>query len=258
MFSNNFVVSIKSNNKFFREEGNSIRIPFGSEYSLYMKNLDSRRAVLTVRIDGKDVLDGRKLIVNGKSVLELEGFMDGNTAKNRFKFIERTKAIEDYRGVTPEDRIIEVEFDFEEPYVYYMPITWYEYTYKPYDYGRPYSPYRVTTIGGTSTGTSGRITYVFTNNSINQSALSFNLFPENDNGITVEGNDISQQFQSTHVGQMENSPTTISFKLFGFKETEENKVAVFTSDRIECKTCGLKSKSINKFCGRCGTRLNYE
>ena len=258
MFKNNFVVSIKSNGNFFKENGDNINIPFDTEYSIYLKNLESRDAVVNVSIDGKDVLDGKRVIVRGNSVLELEGFMSGQTAKNKFKFIKRSKEIEEFRGVTPEDGIISVTFDFEKrtpeyyPYRTYFP-EWRWYPSQPY-YGNgtvTTSPYGTT---GTyvAPDTPITVTTPFSRGGSSNTVLITNCVSE---GISVPGNDISQNFGLGYVGNLENSPTTISFKLFGVENKEEKQV-IFSKDKIKCVTCGLENKNYNKFCGRCGTRLN--
>ena len=260
MFKSNMVVSIKSNNKFFKENEDNIHIPFNSEYSIYLKNLESRDAVVNVSIDGKDVLDGKRLIVRANSVLELKGFMDGQTAKNKFKFIKRSKEIEEFRGVTPEDGIISVTFDFEkrkteyQPYATYFP-DWRWYPSQPY-YGNPITT--VTTYGST-TGTyvSSDIPVSFTNTAQSRKRSSVSVMAMNSisEGISVPGNDISQNFGLGYVGNLENNPTTISFKLFGF-DVQNVKQVVFSKDKVQCAICGLENKNNNKFCGRCGTRLS--
>ena len=95
MYQNKFVASLKSEGKVLRERNGNIRLPFGSEYSLLLKNLESRNVVVSVNIDGEDVLDRNRLVIGPNAELELEGFMRGRTAKNKFKFIKRTQNIED-------------------------------------------------------------------------------------------------------------------------------------------------------------------
>lgn len=249
MFRNNMIVALKCGELFFAENSDGIRIPFGTEYSLYMKNQNDTDALVSIKIDGKDVLSGSKIILRSKSILDLEGFLDGNFVKDKFKFIERTKEIENFSGVNPEDGIISVTFDYEkrkpsyQPYIVYYP-KW------------EYSPYISTTsISGSST------TYVYSsftanaNNSNSQMYLSSNLNTNNENGITVRGSDTNQSFGFGWLGEMENNPTTISFKLFGFHGGD---VKVFTRDRIRCSVCGRTSKVSNKFCPNCGTKLQIK
>ena len=117
MYSDKFVVAIKVNGKVLRETKDLVTLPFGSEFSVLVKNLNSKRAKFTLHIDGQDVLDGTEIIVNGNSEVELKRFIrNGNMEEgNAFKFIERTTAIEDGpRGIKVDDGVIRVEFWFEQ------------------------------------------------------------------------------------------------------------------------------------------------
>ena len=109
-YKDQFVVEVKCRGKILRVKDDAVHLPFGSEYSLYLKNLNSRRASVTISIDGQDVLDNQSLILEPNSSTELEGFLRGTTAKNRFKFINKTKEIQEHRGDKIDDGIIRVEF----------------------------------------------------------------------------------------------------------------------------------------------------
>jgi hypothetical protein len=254
------VVSLKSGERFFRESDDRVEIPFGQEYSIFIKNLNSRRVVVKVSIDGKNVLDGQSLVIQPNSVLELEGFMDGNFAKNKFKFIKMTRQIENFRGKTPEDGLLVVEYDFEKECPLTKEIVYIPYYLQPYYYPYYYPNWTYTptiTCGGT-TSSSGNISSETTwtnNNAIYTSAINCSFTsPEND-GITVKGNDINQRFYSTHVGEMENRPTVISLKMIGISREDSKEKIVFTTDKKVCETCGTNNKNKNKFCYCCGTRI---
>jgi hypothetical protein len=60
-----------------------VTLPFGSDYSLKLKNLESRKALVSVSIDGQDVLNGKQLIVAPDSDALLDGFMDGSEVHSR-------------------------------------------------------------------------------------------------------------------------------------------------------------------------------
>lgn len=265
MFYNNFVVSIRSNGKFFREREDSIRIPFGSEYSIYLKNLESRKAVVKVSIDGKDVLSGNRLIVYGNSALDLEGYLSGTMAKNKFKFIEMTDAIEKHRGVNPEDGLIRIEFQFEKEqeckpeyyYHYYAPNWWTFIPANREEYGTFSSQgYDWNFINSNSItyNTGGKGSSAFCGYSDVSSQNQFQSFSDNNCGITVPGNDVYQQFYAGYTRELENKVAVMTFKLYGYNPDEEKNVS-FVSDRIECQTCGKKSKSFQNFCDQCGTKL---
>src|SRR5271165_3710603 len=101
-YSHNFVATVKVGGKILRENSNVVAVPFGAEYSIYLKNQNSVRAIVRVSIDGKPISDvaGGWFIIDANSPLELERYLrNGNMNKgNRFKFIERTGQIEEHRG----------------------------------------------------------------------------------------------------------------------------------------------------------------
>lgn len=235
MFRNNMIVSIKSNSKFLKEDGEHVRLPFGSEYSIYMKNQNETDALVSITIDGQDVLSGNKIILRSKSVLDLEGFLDGGQVKNKFRFIERTDRINEHRGIRPDDGIVSISFTYEkekpkyQPYVVYYP-TWEWY----------YPPYKITTTNNNISWTSTYVSYAnYLTNSMNE------------NGITVEGSRTSQNFGYGWLGEMEDVSTTMSLKLLGLNNETEK---IYTSDLHECKICGYKSKKNFNFCPECGTK----
>jgi hypothetical protein len=234
MYKNNFVVAIKSDGKVLREIDDRVYLPFGSSYSIFMKNLDSRRASVAVDIDGRDVLDSNRLIINSHNDLELEGFMSENRAEYGFKFIERTKAIESYRGIKAEDGIIRVEVKFEKhTFRYYSPSDidpFYWYTQYTYNNDRE-----------------GEVSYAVIND--NYPEFSTRCSSE-DIGITVKGDDISQNFIPTSFGSYDNDVTVICLRLFGIREDP-----IFVKTKLVCSSCGKSHSSNNKYCSECGTRL---
>jgi hypothetical protein len=117
MYESKLVASLKANGKILREFKDTVYIPFGSEYSFLLKNLNTTRALVNVFIDGEDMTPGG-LVLNARQEIDLERSIKGGnlTEGNRFKFIERTSAIEDGpRGVKLEDGLVRIEFQFEKP-----------------------------------------------------------------------------------------------------------------------------------------------
>ena len=117
MYQSKLVASLKANGKILREFKDTVYIPFGSEYSFLLKNLHTQRALVNIFIDGNNVVEGGLVIDPGREV-DLERYIkNGNLSEgNRFKFIERTAAIEDGpRGVKLEDGLIRIEFQYEQP-----------------------------------------------------------------------------------------------------------------------------------------------
>lgn len=160
MHSNKLVVALKHNGKVLREQkdkdGNvTTFLPFGSEYSIFIKNLNSVRALVRVSLDGQSVTDGEDLVVYGNDELNLERFLKAGNMNNgnKFKFIERSAKVEAHRGIEAEDGLLRVEFQFEKvtpkPVVvetihkhYYNDY----YKYNPWYYhpSNPYRPYDMT------------------------------------------------------------------------------------------------------------------
>lgn len=117
MYESKLVASLKANGKILREFKDTVYIPFGSEYSFLLKNLNTKRALVNVFIDGDNMTPGG-LVLNAGQEIDLERSIKGGNLKegNRFKFIERTQAIEDGpRGVKLEDGLVRIEFQFEKP-----------------------------------------------------------------------------------------------------------------------------------------------
>jgi hypothetical protein len=98
VYNNKFVVVVKAKGKILREQGDIVYVPFGTEYTIMLKNLNTKRAVATVTVDGSNVTSGYKLIVEPGETFELEGFMRGQSVSHKFKFIEKTKRIQKHRG----------------------------------------------------------------------------------------------------------------------------------------------------------------
>ncbi len=136
MYNNQFAVAIKTAGKVLKEQKDKVFLPFGCEYSIYLKNLNTVRALVRVQLDGVDVTDGSDLVVQPNDSIDLERFMkNGNLSQgNRFKFIERNSKVEAHRGVQAEDGLLRVEFQFEKPAVKWTPKEIEHHHHYHYDY----------------------------------------------------------------------------------------------------------------------------
>ena len=90
MYLKKLAVAVKVGGNILRENGEEVYVPFGSEYSIMLKNLESVNAVVSISIDGKCVTDNRELIIHPGASIELEGFIKNKKVSNKFKFIEKT------------------------------------------------------------------------------------------------------------------------------------------------------------------------
>jgi hypothetical protein len=81
------------------------------------------------------------------------------------------------------------------------------------------------------------------------------MLADNENGITVKGEEIDQGFVYGHIGELESSQVMV-IHLCGEK-TNGTGVSkpVTVKTRLRCKTCGVLSRSHAKFCSNCGTFL---
>jgi zinc-ribbon domain len=282
MYNQKLVASIKSKGKILREFKDTVYIPFASEYSILLKNLNTVRAVVNVFIDGENAVPGGLVIDPGRSV-DLERWIkNGNLSEgNKFKFIERTRAIEDGpRGIKLEDGLIRVEYQFELPrpvfQVNQLPDwqkqqLWNDVKY----YGNVTASGSTTSfnVGGVLRGadfskgesvkaqaTSAVNTYCAINNIQASGAIHDGMATMdcsfNDVGITVPGSKSTQSFQSTTVGALESTVHNIVLKIvgdLGYNKPVEKAVTV--KAKPKCVTCGKQNKATSKFCAECGTAL---
>ncbi|HSH51938.1 MAG TPA: hypothetical protein VK982_09480 [Bacteroidales bacterium] len=238
MYYKKMVASVKSNGKVLREKGDTVYIPFGSEYSLLLKNLNVTKAKVKIEIDGVNVLDSSSLILDSNETIDLERFVkDGNFDKGpRFKFIEKTEQISDYRGDRIDDGIIRISYQFEKNVSYYPTITTWpssstDYYYTTYG---DYNPYRDVL-----------------------DSVSYCSSVDNDNGITVNGSESNQQFNYGYIGELEEEEHVIVFQLKGEIGQDIVTKPLTVKTKIICDVCGKSNTSKNNFCSECGNNLKF-
>jgi hypothetical protein len=243
VYKNNFVVVVKCNGRILREhDGNNIYLPFGSNYSILLKNKDARRALVEIEVDGKNVLNGHKLIVDGNTSQEIKGFMRNMKKTNKFKFINKTKDIQNYRGDRIDDGLIRVTYQFEE--VVEAPI-------KPLWSPGNYDVYHDLKKGGQTQPGNFDVAYF---SACSCSTDSFS--PRHDEGITVKGDKVSQNYSYGDIGSLEAAIHTIVLQLIGkTKSRKRVKRPITVKTKISCGTCGRRNRATNKFCYNCGTYL---
>ena len=294
MMSNKLVASLKANGKILREVKDTIYVPFGQEYSIFLKNLNSARALIHIQIDGQEVCDSG-FVLDANKECDLERFIKNGNLKsgNRFKFIERTASVEQHRGVKSEDGIIRISFQYEKPVPLWT--TWHNEGYCPSP--RPWPTYTKETWGGpvygvgqlqgnnfgdkwlksaggtgeyiaptsigtcSATGASGASDAVVSNSlrgvaaSVNQVDASYTA-PINEAGITVPGSVSNQTFGTTTMRALEAEEHVIVLRILGETDAGIKVMAPVTvKAKPKCVTCGRTNKATNKFCSQCGTSL---
>ena len=260
MYNNKLAVALKSAKKVLREFGETVYVPFGSEYSVLVKNLNSVRALVKIEIDGVDVGDGTRFVVNANDDVELERFINNSNLKegNRFKFIERTDNIEKHRGVGIEDGLIRIEFNFEKIPDPVFDL-WKYHDNNSYKKGGPYPSDGVLGSGISGPGVL-RNQAVYTASvqcSTNDLDCTVAGSAEvNDAGITVPGSISDQEFRSVSHFPTESETHVVVLQMLG--QTEDNKPVVkpvTVKAKPKCSTCGRTNKATAKFCTECGTSL---
>lgn len=275
MYANKLAIAVKSNGKVIREFKDTAFIPFGSEYTLLIKNLNTVRVQVRVEIDGIDATEGTHLVIAPNSEMELKRFIkNGNFNEgNALKFIERTGKIEQHRGVGIADGLIRVEYQFERitpayiPPLYPHPV-WRKEEYWVYDKwgGMPRdhrdirigSPLRGITTGEVYSGADVRSASTCDVSASSQTAttLSAAYHQTNNAGITVPGQVVAQSFSIVDGFPVEAEKHAMVIKLLG--ETEQGQViqqAVTVKHKPRCTSCGHQNKHSAKFCSECGTSL---
>ncbi len=233
MYESKLAAAIKVGGKVLREFKDTVHIPFGSEYTILLKNLHTTRAVINVYIDGADMVPGGLVLDPGREVDLERSIKNGNLSEgNRFKFIERTGSVEKHRGIGIEDGLVRIEFQFEQP----RPI-----------FNTPW----IAASGSNNIYPQGGIMrgmdVTYSANNVTCSATS----AVSDVGITVPGSRSEQKFSTAYVGALESVKHSMVFKLFG--GTMPKPITV--KHKPKCVTCGKQNKATSKFCQECGTAL---
>jgi hypothetical protein len=214
------------------------------------------------------------LVIDPGRTVDLERWIkNGNLSEgNRFKFIERTTAIEDGpRGIKLEDGLVRVEYQFEMP----RPIINTSWISASGSSGFPNSATYSSTsynVNGVMRGvdfSKGENMKASATSAMNSTLQSMGISASagelhdgaatmdwNDVGITVPGSKSEQKFQTTTVGVLDPTVHNIVLKLVG--DLGNNKPVtkpVTVQHKPKCTTCGKQNKAHAKFCVECGTAL---
>ncbi len=274
MYVEKFVAVLKVDGNILREDENIVKLPFGSQYSILLKNLNSVDAVASISIDGKDILDGNKVIVPANDSVEIERFVESLTSGNKLKFIQKTKEIVEYKGDNVDDGFLRISYRYvcqPETYIYHSyPLPYY---YPSNIGGSVFQGGNFTcdttvtsaSCGGFMSGDS--LTRSFNTSDISLSPQSCNYYsasldsfcpstPKADEGLTVKGAESTQQFKVGSTGKLEKEEHIIILRLKGYKDNHEKiSKPLLVNEKITCSTCGIRNVSSNKFCNQCGTFL---
>lgn len=271
MYGNKLAAAIKVNGRVLKEFKDTVYVKFGSEYSVYMKNLNTTRALVNVFIDGTNITPGGLVINAGQEVDLQRSIANGNLNEgNSLKFIERTSNIEQHRGIKLEDGLIRVEFQFEMPRIFTSIVdnSWNNKEWVPGHWRD--KEYYVGGILRSVDYSAGENTRIHATSAMNTTLQAMNISSSsnahdgmatmdwcaNETGITVPGSKSEQKFQTTYIGALDPVKHTIILKMLG--ETPDNLMVrkpVTVKSKPKCMTCGKQNKAVAKFCTECGTSL---
>lgn len=295
MYSNKLVACIAVNKKIVREDNDIVRLPFGSDYQIYIKNENSTRALVDITIDGKHILEGRSIVLNPGEGHYVLTRVESSKHYN-LKFIEKTAQISAHRGDKAEDGLVKISYQFlkqkEEIKYTYTPIIEPWPTSSKWDWIPP-QPYtfcstqsllsepninvveqtlqrRITDGGPGGQSANAFYSQPFNGNpnasfgtssaSLGQASFNCNYSgPVNESGITVNGkkrDDVS--YQSTYINENDLESTThvMILQLLGEDPSKKAVTQVrLTRTKVQCPICGTPNNSGNKFCANCGNCL---
>lgn len=205
-----YVVSIVHNDKIIREQNvnneRTVRLPFGAEYSIRIKNKTDKRVLAQILIDGTAVAQG-KLLMQAHQTMDITRFvLDGNMKEGkRFKFVEANNPnVQD--PTAKENGEVEIIFEAEDQMstvlAAFQGFDSMDEKYRP---GGPYSGSIMRgmsfggTIGATNCSTAGAAT-----------AKSVG-----DAGATVEGSMSAQKFEMVTTNFRTFAPQSMKIRLRG-------------------------------------------
>jgi len=262
MYSEKLVACIKIDGKVIRENGDTVYLPYGSDYSIYLRNLHTEKCKISITIDDEDVLNNSSIILDAKENVNLKGFLNDNDVKNSFRFIEKTEQISNHRGDKPEDGLIVITYQFVQKIEFPVKdIHHHHYYRQPYEKTiHPHQPYQPQPFWYSSVGD-----YTVFDNSLSSITTSCSLeMPVsnqsmlNESGITVKGKEVEQSFDQIEDKFNWGDEKNLHIYLKGDVNNRKIKTTRTIKQKIECQTCGTKSKSNAKFCRSCGTFIKHE
>lgn len=240
VYNQKIIALIKSQGSILRKyDGSIVQLPFGSEYSILLKNLSTKDMVANITVDGRTVISD--LIVRRNDIVEVERFFEESMESgHKLKFIEKTDDIREYRGNRLDDGIVRVEYRFvkKQP--------------EPYFLEKRCAPTTIPFFRRLCTSNIPDYTYIDMYCSQCSQPRKASV---NEDGITVEGKYSDQKFVYGTVGELENESHSIVIRLKGETQCHKVSKSLEVNTKLRCQYCGKSWKSNHKFCGNCGAAL---
>lgn len=267
MFKQNTVISIKVGKNFLPDQDSIVKLPFGSEYSILIKNLNNSPIKVRMFIDGNINGPEKGFLIKEKDSFEINSFFNTN---NALKFVNKSKELNKHREENIEDSLIRFEvdilnekesknnfsdlaellkksqikkrpFESNKPWDNYPKVDLHEHPFLPEKnntFGGNYNPYEQVFCSS--------IESIYSNES---SLIAYS----NESGITVPGKKIEKQIV-TELNEIKYIKKESLCFIFKLESTNEN--ISFDKEKKVCLVCNKKYKSKYNYCPIDGSYLN--
>lgn len=241
MYRKRCVMSVIHNGYPLKEDSGKIFMPFGSDYSIRLKNKHNEACVAKLFIDGVVTNKLGDFIIQPNSSIEIDRFVDKSLDKGeKFKFVEiSNKEVDD--PTSEENGIVRVEFRLGEKITNDVWADVHQYFYNTYQY-----PDNNTIKDFYASDTARNIKYTTNSNSV-VCGMSANSCSKKSDGATIRGDESKQNFSYGFV-ELSDEVITMELKIAGVV-TNNNK-----RDKY-CSLCGTNIRSIDRYCFNCGRRI---
>ncbi len=263
MYKNDYVMCLIKDGHILEEVDRKVRLPFGAEYKVRLKNKHSKRCAVDLIINGEKV---SRFILDSNETTDIERFLDGNLSSGkRFQFASlHDGRVKDKQNF--ENGLVEAHFfQEEEPQIREIHHHHDHWDRKPYvPLPDPYPPYpehpwpgyptpycedmnkiiqRKASTGG---GTCSRLQVGDNNYAMPGEGMTFSMNCSADlPGSTVRGSESKQEFREVSGYTFSSTSTILKLKIVNGE--------VRSTTRY-CSGCGRKRKHGNKYCSNCGTQ----
>jgi len=290
MYNNNFVASILVNGRISKEDGNVVKVPFGNEFAVRLRNKLNNPAAVDLYVNGTRVNQVGQLLIPANSHLDIDRWVFADKTDRKLIFVKSGDSRVSEPGESEnghvEARFYELNDSIQtiETHIHhhdYWP--YYIYVDRYYAYPKPYMPYihpeiiwcdtgytisNITLAGGRGRGTSaGSITLR------SSSDLNTAVYGSNDTSSYIAGgmnsvcSSVSDNIALTSNGAVaegDKVDTKKEFEKFNkpvgmLKGTPTIMKLILQGYSIpksnKCKKCGNMKRTDDKFCSRCGCRF---
>ncbi len=255
MFKQNTVISIKVGKNFLPDNNSIVKLPFGSEYSILIKNLNNSPINVKMYIDGNINGPEKGFIIKEKDYFEINSFLNTN---NALKFINKSKELNEKRIENIEDSLIRFEVDILRENQNNLSFKDFDDLIKktkinPNPFNKPWEfprvdlnehPFLPDKKNGLLGGDYNPYKQVFCTNSVTNYS---------NEGITVPGNKVEKKEINSFIESkyIKESSFCFIFKLEGTTDS-----FILEKEKKTCKVCEKKYKSKYNYCPIDGSYLN--